>query len=299
MFLEMRVGEVKAELPITIYHLLTHTSGLSYGLEDTALDTLYRESFWNLDPDAPDAVTVAIASLEIAHKRPLEAMIELVAALPLAYQPGTEYRYSVATDVLGLLVEKLSGMTLPEFLQKRIFEPLGMPDTDFHVPSEKRDRLSMTYGATEQGSLTVMDAADTSRFCLPPFCPLGGSGLISTAGDYLRFARMLLGNGEVEGVRLLSRKTVELMTADHLPVGLRLGDNPAMGFGLGLGVQRQVKGTQRLGSAGTFGWGGAASTDWWCDPQEQLIGIVMMQMLPNRYSLVQDHRLLTYQSIVG
>ena len=311
-FREMEVLEVspegeerrgKAERPITIYHLLTHTAGLSYGFGDDALDRLYRGAFWGLTPDTPpaesglDPVTAAIASLAPAHRQTTEEAVESVARLPLAHQPGTKFRYSVATDVLGLLVEKVSGLTLPEFFRQRLFEPLGMTDTDFHVPPAKRDRLSTTYG-TVGGSLIVTDAAEASLFHQPPLAPFGGSGLVSTAEDFLRFARMLLGKGELDDTRLLGRKTVELMTANHLPVGADLWDNPAVGFGLGVSVQRQVSGTQTLGSVGTFGWGGAASTDWWADPQEQLIGVFMTQLLPSGCPVVQDHRLLTYQSIV-
>lgn len=297
-------GLVKAERSITIYHLLTHTSGLSYGFGDDPQDRLYHEMFWGLErgaqpsPSGLDPVTAAIAGLAPAHRQTLEEAVEAVARLPLAHQPGARFRYSVATDVLGLLVEKVSGLTLPEFFRQRIFGPLGMPDTAFHVPEEKRDRLSTTYGALGPGRLSVVDDAETSLFHQPPRCPLGGSGLVSTAGDFLRFARMLLGDGALEGERLLGRKTTELMTADHLPAGVSLWDNPAMGFGLGVSVQRRVGGTQTLGSAGTLGWGGAASTDWWADPQEQLIGVLMTQLLPAGCPVVQDHRLLTYQSIV-
>ena len=295
---------VESDRPITIYHLLTHTSGLSYGFGGDPLDRLYQEAFWHLGKEGPaasglDPVTAAIASLATAHGQTLEEIVETVARLPLGHQPGTLFRYSVATDVLGLLVEKVSGRTLPEFLKEHIFGPLGMTDTDFHVPPEKADRFSTTYGVTERSRLTVVDAAKTSLFHQPPLCPLGGSGLVSTAPDFLRFARMLLGKGEVDGTRLLGRKTVELMTANHLPTGVSLWDSPTMGFGLGVGVQQQVGGTQSLGSAGTFGWGGAASTDWWADPQEQLVGIFMTQLLPSHgCPIVQDHRLLAYQSIV-
>lgn len=298
-------GLVKAERPITIYHLLTHTSGLSYGFGDDPLDRLYHKAFWGVERGAqpgpatgPDPVAAEIAGLAPAHRQTLEEAVKAVARLPLAHQPGARFRYSVATDVLGLLVERVSGLTLPEFFRQRIFGPLGMPDTAFHVPEEKRDRLSTTYGALGSGGLSVVDAAETSLFHRPPLCPLGGSGLVSTAGDFLRFARMLLGGGALEGARLLGRKTTELMLTDHLPDGVSLWDNPAMGFGLGVSVQRRVAGTQTLGSAGTVGWGGAASTDWWADPQEQLIGVLMTQLLPAGCPVVQDHRLLTYQSIV-
>ena len=294
----------KADRPITIYHLLTHTAGLSYGFSGEPLDRLYQEAFWHLGEDGPaasglDPVTAAIASLAVAHRQTLDEVVEAVARLPLGHQPGTQFRYSVATDVLGLLIEKVSGRTLPEFFKERIFGPLGMTDTDFHVPPEKADRFTTIYGVTEQSRLTVVDAASTSLFHQPPRCPLGGSGLVSTAPDYLRFARMLLGKGEVDETRLLGRKTVELMTADHPPAGISPTDNRPAGFGLGVGIQRQVGGTQSLGSAGTFGWGGAASTDWWADPEEQMVGIFMTQLLPSHgCPIVQDHRLLTYQSIV-
>lgn len=278
------VGPIR---PITIHDLLTHTAGLSYGFdEDLYTDELYRKLWQTLDTDP----TFTLAD-----------WVEEIAKLPLVHQPSTRYRYSTATDVLGYLVQVVSGLPFETFLQERIFAPLGMGDTAFYAPEEKLQRLAANYGPREEGGLKVIDAPRTSRFARPTKHPSGGGGLVSTASDYLRFAQLLLSKGELDGVRLLGRKTVELMTTHALPAGVYLDNDPAsgVGFGLGVSVLLDVGRGKMLGSVGNYGWGGAANTNFWIDPQEQLIGILMTQFMPsNTYPVTADFRISVYQALV-
>jgi CubicO group peptidase (beta-lactamase class C family) len=281
------VRYVDAMQPITIHHLLTHTAGLSYGFDENVyIDELYRKHIWTAAETNPDLT--------------LEAFVGEIAKLPLAYQPGMLYRYSVATDVLGLLVQVVSGMPFDEVLKQRILGPLGMVDTGFHVPLEKIDRFAATYGPDEQGRLKVVDAPQTSRYARPTHNPSGGGGLVSTAGDYLRFCRMLLNKGELDGVRLLGRKTVELMTTNAMPNGVQpFPEDASSSFGLGVSVLLDLRQSKLLGSSGTFGWGGAANTNFWIDPKEEIIGILMLQYMPSEtYPVVADFRTLAYQALV-
>jgi CubicO group peptidase (beta-lactamase class C family) len=278
---------VDAKQPITIHHLMTHTAGFSYGFDDNVyIDELYRKHVWE--------------PMETAPGLTLEEFVGEVAKLPLAYQPGTLYRYSVATDVLGFLVQVVSGMPLDEFLKQRILDPLGMVDTDFYVPLEKIERFSTVYGPDEQGGLKVVDASQTSHYAMPAHFVSGGGGLVSTAGDYLRFCRMLLNKGELDGARLLGRKTVELMTTNHMPLGVQpFPEDAFAGFGLGVSVRLELRQSRRLESPGTFGWGGAANTNFWIDPKEEIIGILMLQYMPSdTYPVVDDFRTLAYQALV-
>lgn len=271
---------------ITILDLLTHTAGLSYGFdEDVYLDELYRKELWALVDNNPDLT--------------LEACVQSVAQLPLAFHPGSRYRYSFATDVLGYLVQVISGLPFDKFFQQRIFSPLHMEDTDFYVPHEKVNRFSTIYGPDAQSGLKPTDAALTSRFTRPTNNPSGGSGLVSTAEDYFRFCQMLLNKGTYNGERILSRKAIELMTQNHLPEGIYPFDDKSSGFGLGVSILLDLGKSQCLGSIGSFGWGGAANTNFWIDPQEELIGILMLQYMPSdTYPIVPDFRNLTYQSLV-
>jgi CubicO group peptidase (beta-lactamase class C family) len=288
--------------PITIRDLFTHTAGLSYGFDQNHIDALYRKHVWGAQ-EANPATT-------------LEELVLAVARQPLVFQPGTRFRYSVATDVLGYLVQVIAGMPFDVFLRQRIFEPLGMVDTDFHVPPEKIMRFAANYGPAKQEGLSeierltgsadpgkraglkVIDPPKTSRYARPTAAPSGGGGLVSTTGDYLRFAQMLLNRGELDGVRLLGRKTVELMTTNHLPEGVHPSDDPAFGFGLGVNVLLDLGKAQTLGSVGNFGWGGAANTNFWVDPKEQLLGILMAQFMPNNtYPATADFRILAYQAL--
>lgn len=271
--------------PPTVHDLLTHTAGLSYGFDQNSfLDRLYQERVWGPQRTNPEA-TLAMLVGELAR-------------LPLAHQPGTQFRYSMATDVLGYLVEVVSGMPFSEFLQQRIFTPLDMTDTSFHVPAEKQARFAANYGPGEDGSLKVIDDPATSHYMHQTQTPSGGGGLVSTAPDYLRFAQMLLNKGEFQGTRLLGRKTVELMTMNHLPDGVHPFGNPAEGFGLGVSVLENVAKTQRLGSVGNYGWGGAANTFYWGDPQEGLIGLLMLQYMPSgTHPVIADFQTLLYQAL--
>ena len=273
------------EREITIWHLLTHTSGLSYGFnENDAVDEMYRRYHRTLE-QKPDIK--------------LGQMVREIARLPLAHQPGSAWRYSMATDVLGYLVQVISGTPFDEFLKQRLLEPLGMGDTDFYVPETKIERFAVNYGPGEQGGLRVIDAPATSRYAKPTAHPSGGGGLVSSASDYMRFAQMMLNKGELDGVRLLGRKTIELMTMNHLPHGLHPFEDLSRGFGLGVGVVTDVAKSQTLGSVGTYGWGGAANTIFWVDPREELIGLLMLQFMPsNTYPVIPDFRVSVYQSIV-
>ncbi len=273
-----------ANRPITIRDLMTHTAGLSYGFEDGVyIDELVRTKVWATMDAKPDVT--------------LEEMVGLISKLPLAHQPGTLFRYSLATDVVGYLVQVISGQPFEDYLKQHIFDPLGMVDTAFYVPPEKAGRFSSVYGPDEANGLKVVDPMNNPRYLKPPSCASGGGGLVSTAGDYLRFCQMLLNNGELEGVRLLGRKTVELMTTNHLPPGVFQGEGH--GFGLGVNVRLDLGQSQELGSVGIYSWGGAANTNFWVDPKEDLIGILMLQFMPiDTYPVVPDFHILTYQAMV-
>jgi CubicO group peptidase (beta-lactamase class C family) len=275
------------EQEMTIHHLLTHTSGLSYGFhEDTPIDALYRE-----------------ARQEIGGDATLEKVVETLSTLPLVFQPGQGWRYSFSTDVLGYVVQVISGQPFDGFLQQRIFEPLGMVDTGFYAPPEKIDRLAALYEMSDEGELKLLKTPAT-EYADPPAFLSGGGGLVSTAHDYVRFAQMLLNGGELDGVCLLGRKTVELMAANHLPdpllpFAVSPGD-PALGYGFGLGWKVMLDPARAgiLGSRGMYGWGGAASTEFWVDPQEEVIGLIMAQLMPYR-PLVEPFQVLVYQALVG
>jgi CubicO group peptidase (beta-lactamase class C family) len=277
---------VEATRPITIRHLLTHTAGLSYGFDDDGyIDDLYRKHVWRQFDKNPNLT--------------LAAFVDHIAKQPLAFQPGALFRYSVATDVLGYLVEVVAGQPFDQFLKQRIFDPLGMTDTAFYAPPEKIDRLAAVYGPAKPSGLKLAESPEIAHYDRPPKVPSGGGGLVSTAGDYLRFAQMLLNQGELDGVRLLGRKTVELMTTNHLPDGVHPFDDLAAGFGLGGSVLMDVGKSQMLGSVGNFGWGGAANTNFWIDPREELIGILMLQFMPSdTYPVAPDFRILTYQALI-
>jgi len=249
------------------------------------VDELYKKHVWQASEKKPEMT--------------LEEMILALARLPLANQPGSQWRYSMATDVLGYLVQVVSGMPFETFLQERITGPLGMVDTDFYVPESKLARFATNYAPGEDGGLKLFDAPQGSRFAKPTAHPSGGGGMVSTTADYMRFAQMLLNKGELEGVRLLGRKTVELMTMNHLPPGVHPWDDPAIGFGLGGRVVLDVAGTQHLGSVGSWGWGGAAGTQFTIDYQEELVAVLMIQIMPGGYYPIdQELRVAVYQALV-
>ena len=276
---------------MTIRDLLTHTSGLTYGFMNTnVVDELYRER-------------------GVEGSATIEEMAQKLCDVPLQFSPGTKWRYSVATDVCGYLVQAISGIRFDEYLRTRIFEPLGMVDTGFHVPADKAHRLAANYQRTPDDGLKLVDPPATSRYLTEPTYHSGGGGLVSTIDDYYRFAAMLLGKGQLDGVQILGRKTVELILMNHLPTG---GDLTSMGqavfsetpydgigFGLGFSVMLDPSNAKILGTPGEGAWGGAASTYFWVDPGEELIVILMTQLLPSSsYPIRREMRVAAYQAIV-
>lgn len=279
--------------PMQIVDLLRHTSGLTYGFQNRSnVDAAYRDKKIG----------------EIEKSGTMQSMIDDLASIPLEFSPGEAWNYSVSTDVVGYLVEKISGQPFDQFLQQRIFDPLGMHDTGFHVPAAKAHRLAACYAADGKGGMTLQDDPATSSFLEPPSFISGGGGLVSTAADYLVFCRALLNRGELGGVRLIAPKTLRLMTANHLPGGRDLTDmsrsmfseatNAGVGFGLGFAVTMDPAKTLLPGSPGEYYWGGAASTAFWIDPAEELITIFMTQLLPSsQYPVRRELRTLVYSAI--
>ena len=272
---------VEPKNPMTMRDLLTHTSGLTYGdFGDTPVDMMYRKA------DLMGGT--------------LKEMIDKLTKLPLLYQPGTKWNYSVSTDVLGYIVEVISGKPLDDFFQQRIFTPLRMNDTGFYVPKEKINRFTALYELAKDGKLNVGETPQASRFAKPPQYLGGGGRLVSTAADYLRFAQMLLNKGELEGIRLLGRKTVEFMTENHLPSEFFPPDWQGYGFGLGFFVTVNSPQSKIIGSEGEFGWQGIYNTYFVVDPTEELILILMTQFSSSiNYSIEAEFEVLTYQAIVN
>ncbi len=263
-----------AKNKMTIKHLLTHSSGLTYGWGDRPVDRLYDK----LKIFAPDST--------LAEK------IVKLSDIPLVFEPGKRWKYGVSTDVLGYLVEVVSDMPFEEFLQTKIFKPLDMVDTGFSVPQTKVDRFAAIYRATESEGL--------QRVGKPPlatdnvtFFPSGGGGLVSTAVDYLRFCQMLLNDGELDGVRILKTETVELMRSPHQQYHREGGD-----FGFGFHVVTSKTNGKYQRSIGTINWGGLAATNFWIDPEKELIGILMTQLMNNRYPFQGQFRRYTYQALI-
>lgn len=276
---------------MTIQHLLTHTSGLTYGfLNDHPVDHMYDE-------------------LGVETSKDLDEMIEKLSTLPLVNAPGSRWRYSVATDVCGYLVQTLSDIPFNEFLTEQIFQPLGMMDTGFFVPEEKSHRLAANYQRTEDDGMQLIDPPGQSPYLKNRSLHSGGGGLVSTVNDYYKFASMLLNGGQTDGVRILGTKTLELMASNHLPNN---GDLTSMGqatfsetpfdgigFGLGFSVMLDPVEARILGSTGEFAWGGAASTYFWVDPEEDMIVIFLTQLMPSSaYRIRRELRVATYQAII-
>ncbi|MBN8509325.1 MAG: beta-lactamase family protein [Burkholderiales bacterium] len=279
------------DAPMRMVDLLRHTSGLTYGFQNrTNVDAAYRAR--KIDPFARDDG--------------LQGFVDALAEVPLEFSPGTAWNYSVSTDVLGYLVEKISGQPLDRFLHERIFAPLGMADTAFFVDEAKAARLAQCYVTGSDGKLA---AAQLGSFREPPSAPSGGGGLVSTAADYLRFCECLRRGGELDGQRLLGPKTLQLMCANHLPGGRDLADMSlsmfteaayrGVGFGLGFAVTTDVARTGMAGSNGTCAWGGAASTAFWIDPVEDLVVVFLTQFLPSTlYPIRGELRTLVNAAIV-
>ena len=284
-----RYAVVPPDAPLAIKHLLTHTSGLTYGfMNQHPVDAMYR------------AADVTGGTLE--------DMAEKLAAIPLKFSPGTRWSYGVSTDVCGYLVERFSGQPLDEFVGARIAAPLGMTDSGFHVRDEAADRFAACYQHVPSGGYRLQDDPARSRYRQRPTFLSGGGGMVGTIDDYHRFARMLLGKGALDGRRLLGRKTVEYMTSNHLPGNCDLvamgqpvfseTSYAGVGFGLGFSVVVDPAAANVLGSPGEFAWGGAASTYFWIDPVEEVIAVFLTQLLPSStYPIRRELKTLVYQAL--
>ena len=269
---------VDAEREVTIKHLLTHTAGLIYesDREDHPIDQRYEDA----DLYGGD----------------LTNMIQKLGDIPLLHHPGDAWHYGMSTDILGYLVQVVSGMPFETFLKTRVFNPLGMNDTGFSVKVENADRYSKVYEFAEDGNLQQIEKVHAATGPLS-FFHSGGGGLLSTAPDYLRFCQMVLNGGELDGVRLLGRKTAELVTMSHVPPDWLAPKRTGTGFGLGFSVVTNVADTHAIGSVGTCSWGGMASTTFWIDPVEELIGIFMTQLVGADSPFHAQFRVLTYQAL--
>ena len=275
----------EAKRPITVKHVLTHTAGFANSYRGPHTQELYRE-----------------ASARQSEDETVADFVRRLATVPLNYHPGEKWEYSRATCVVGRLVEVISGQTLDEFFRERIFGPLGMHDSYFYLPEEKLDRFVAQYTPGEDNNkIELVDAPTAdSRFVREPHVYfMGSGGMVSTAPDYWRFQQMMLNGGELNGVRILGRKTVELMTVNHtgdLPIWLR---GPGSGFGLGYSVITDRGDANSMSSVGSFGWGGAYCTYFWVDPEEEMIGIIMTQVRPYTHlNIRQDFNVLANQAIV-
>ncbi len=284
-------GTVPADRPMQIRDLLTHTSGLTYGFMNAhPVDAMYRDQ-------------------GVESARDLTEMVERLADMPLLFSPGSRWSYSVATDVCGYLVQTIADQSFDEFLTERLFTPLGMVDTDFWVPADKAHRLAANYSRTPEDGMRLVEPPGRSTYLTKPSRFSGGGGLVSTIDDYFRFAQMLLNKGELDGTRILGRKTIELMTSNHMPGN---GDLASMGqsvfsetpydgigFGLGFSVMLNPPTANILGTPGEFAWGGAASTYFFVDPGEDMLAIQLTQLLPSSaYPVRRELRVLTYQSLI-
>ncbi|HET8932178.1 MAG TPA: serine hydrolase domain-containing protein [Polyangiales bacterium] len=287
-----------AKRPITFRDLLTHTGGLTYGGglpgvgAEHPVDQIYKEQ--------------KIRSF--GGKDPLAVFLRKLGRVPLMFQPGTHFMYSISTDVCGALVELLSGQRFDEFLRENIFEPLEMVDTAFHVTADKRERFAANYRRRADKTLELIDDPKDSPYLHQPVFFSGGGGLVSTTRDYLRFCEMLRRGGELDGQRLLSPRTIQLMHKNHLPNGHHLSalavgqyaESKTQGVGFGLGLASVVDQIEAGSvSEGDYYWGGAASTIFWIDPKEELVVIFMTQLMPSRsFDFRGQLKSLVYSALV-
>ena len=279
--------------PMRMVDLMTHMSGLTYGFQNrSSVDAAYRKSL-------PDG------SREIAG---FDHFLAELARIPLEFAPGTAWNYSVSTDVLGIVVSRLAGKSLGEVFQERIFGPLGMVDTGFTLPEEQRDRLTDCWAYIPGKPPRLIDEAKTSKLTLPATFEGGGGGLISTTEDYHRFCQMLVGRGEANGVRIVSPKTIDLMTRNFLPGGADLtamskslfseANNAGTGFGLGFGVMLDPARALVPGSVGEYFWGGMFSTAFFVDPVEKIHAVFMTQLSPSgAYPIRRQLKTLIYSAL--
>ncbi len=284
----------RPDRPMLVVDLLRHTSGLTYSFQTRSnIDAAYRK----------------LRLEEFSGSLDLDGMIAALARLPLEFSPGEAWNYSVSTDVVGYLVQKICGKPLSQVFQERIFGPLKMTETGFFARSDQAARLAACYTATPQGGLKLQDDPATSPFLAPPKLESGGGGLVSTAADYARFATMLLRGGELDGARILAPRTVRLMAANHLPGGADLtqmsrslfseSTNAGVGFGLGFAVAFDPVRAMIASSPGEFYWGGLASTAFWIDPVEQVTAVLMTQLMPSStYAIRRELRTLTYAALM-
>jgi len=273
---------IPAVRPIEVWHILTHTAGFATQYSPKNLDPLQKAAKFR------------------SQNEVIGDFVERLATVPLNNQPGEVWDYSRATCVVGRLVEILSGQTLAEFFKEHIFDPLGMVDTHFFLPEEKIDRFGVAYEPGEDFKIRLNDPDTEESFWLskPGIYFMGSGGLVSTAEDYFRFANMLMNGGKSGDVRILSRKTIELMTRDHIdgrPVWLT---GPGIGFGLGFGVTMDRGQTHGMATEGSYTWGGAFCTYWWNDPVERLFGMVLTQVRPYYHlNLRGDFQILATQAV--
>ncbi|MDP6637525.1 MAG: serine hydrolase domain-containing protein [Phycisphaerae bacterium] len=260
---------------VTIRDIMRHTSGFTYGLfGNTRVDQMYRKA-------------------NILGSRNLKEMVTKLGKIPLRFEPGSQWHYSVSSDVLGALVERISKTSLDAFFKRHIFGPLDMKDTGFSVPKSSVERFSSCF----RPGLRVEDKYSTSHYTRPPRGMLsGGGGLVSTARDYMRFCQMLVNKGRFQGKRILKAKTVEMMTVNNLPEGVYVRRGTETGFGLGFSVQLKDRGA--IAHAGEYGWGGAASTHFWISPKDDLVVIALSQYKPFSSKLKQLVKPLVYEAIV-
>jgi len=285
----------RAAEPMLVWHLLTHTSGLTYGFQQAnAVDEAYRAAGFILDPPP---------------EHDLASACDVWAGLPLLFEPGAEWNYSVSTDVVGRVVEIVSGQSLADFFAQRIFAPLGMTDTGFSVPDAERPRMTALYAHDPATATAVPYPGVDPISAEPPKLLAGGHGLASTAADYHRFTQMLLRRGELDGVRLLAPRTVDLMTANHLPGNATLTEfgrplldlvvNEGYGFGLGLSPLVDPIAAKTLSVAGEYRWEGAAGTAFWVDPAADMTVLFFTQVLFGSDDAWLGMRPLVYQALVG
>jgi CubicO group peptidase (beta-lactamase class C family) len=279
------IDEVAAQREITVRDLMRHTSGLTYGFfGNTAVDKLYRKS-------------IQLGGGGVS----LEEMTKNLAKIPLLYQPGTKWHYSVSTDVLGHVIEVASDQTLDKFFAEQIFKPLEMVDTAFSVPPEKMHRFATNYGPNPQGSLQPIDKPETSRYTEMPTFLSGGGGLVSTAGDYMRFCLMLLNKGRFRDKRLLKTETIEMMTKNQLseqayPIGI--GERAGTGFGLGFSVRVELSDAVSASRIGEYGWGGMASTHFWISPNDEIAVVALTQFIPYSNQTERTLKPIIYEAIM-
>jgi CubicO group peptidase (beta-lactamase class C family) len=278
--------------PPTMRELMTHTAGFTYGFaSDDLVDKMYQDQ-------------------HVLESNTLQDMIDKLAKIPLLYQPGTRWVYSLSVDIQGYLVQKLSGMPLADFMRERIFEPLGMKDTGFYVSKEKWSRFATIYTTNKAGKLTPFSGRALGLdFSKPPTMPSGGGGLVSTAHDYLRFTQMLLNGGELDGARILAPATVKLMRSNHLYPNLMTGQfgiglqhiRPGFGYGYDMAVFTNPALADNPVGKGTFLWDGAAGTWFWIDPEYDIVFVGMIQRLgggPGMPNMEELSRATTYQALV-